>query len=68
MKQYLVKDTFKRKDGSVYLADLSAKMLPDNTFFVVAKDITKKHEVEMQTKNSEKSLEPCLNLQMMQYY
>ncbi len=59
LKELIVGETIfserylKRKDGSVYLADLSAKMLPDNTFFVVAKDITKKHEVEMQTKNSE---------------
>ncbi len=43
-----------RKDKSVFLADMSAKMLPDKTFMVIAKDITKKHEIEVNIRNSEK--------------
>ncbi len=48
-ERYLV-----RKDGSVYLSDLSVKMLPDETFIIVAKDVSKRHEIEMQIKNSER--------------
>ena len=43
-----------RKDQSVYLADISAKMLPDETFLIIAKDITKRHETEVNIKSSEK--------------
>ena len=42
-----------RKDGSIFLADLSAKMLPDQTFLVVAKNITQRREAENQIKGSE---------------
>ncbi len=48
-ERYLV-----RRNGSKYPADLSVKMLPDQTFIVVAKDVSERHEIEMQIKNSEK--------------
>ncbi len=48
-ERYLLK-----KDGGIFLADTSAKMLPDKTFFLVARDITQKHKIMEQIKNSER--------------
>jgi PAS domain S-box-containing protein len=44
----------KRSDGTAFLAEVSAKRLPDDTFQFILRDISQRHEAQMAIQNSER--------------